>query len=59
MSTPMAKPLSREDRLGAKLRENLRRRKAQARALAAGETLADADAAQNESGALSNEAPES
>lgn len=59
MSTLMAKPLSREDRLGAKLRENLRRRKAQARALAAGETPTDADAAQNESGALSNEAPES
>ena len=30
-------PLSREDRLAAKLRENLRRRKAQARARRAGE----------------------
>jgi hypothetical protein len=29
------KPLSREERLAARLRENLRRRKAQARALAA------------------------
>ena len=28
-----AKPLTREERLAAKLRENLRRRKAQARAL--------------------------
>ena len=31
--TPRAEKLSREDRLAAKLRENLRRRKAQARAL--------------------------
>ncbi len=34
MSTPTDK-LSREERLAAKLRENLRRRKAQARALGA------------------------
>jgi hypothetical protein len=32
------KDLSREERLAAKLRENLRRRKAQARAANAGET---------------------
>ncbi len=31
--TPRETPLSREERLAAKLRENLRRRKAQARAL--------------------------
>ena len=37
MSTPTDK-LSREERLAAKLRENLRRRKAQARALNAPET---------------------
>lgn len=33
MSEPDSKNLSREERLAAKLRENLRRRKAQARAL--------------------------
>ena len=33
MSEPTGKNLSREERLAAKLRENLRRRKAQARAL--------------------------
>ncbi len=37
MSDAKAKP-SREERLAAKLRENLRRRKAQARALEGGET---------------------
>ncbi|WP_324261781.1 hypothetical protein U4960_01140 [Altererythrobacter sp. H2] len=34
MGDPTSKKLSREDRLAAKLRENLRRRKAQARGLA-------------------------
>ncbi|MBK9012343.1 hypothetical protein [Novosphingobium sp.] len=34
--------LSREERLAAKLRENLRRRKAQARAQAPGTTASDA-----------------
>lgn len=33
-------PMSREERLAAKLRENLRRRKAQAREMAEGETPA-------------------
>ena len=33
MSEPTGKNLSREERLAAKLRENLRRRKAQGRAL--------------------------
>jgi hypothetical protein len=49
----MAKPLdhaAREKRLAAKLRENLHRRKAQARAL---------DNAENDSAALSKQAPES
>jgi hypothetical protein len=56
----MAQQPSREERLAAKLRENLRRRKAQARAQAPTPAHRDADAAaQNESGALSNEAPES
>jgi hypothetical protein len=32
----MSRPMTREDRLAAKLRENLRRRKAQSRAQAAG-----------------------
>ena len=32
------KPLSRDERLALRLRENLRRRKAQARALAAGDS---------------------
>jgi hypothetical protein len=55
----MAQQPSREERLAAKLRENLRRRKVQARAMAAGGASGHADAAQNESGALSNEPPES
>ena len=45
MSEPTGKNLSREERLAAKLRENLRRRKAQARALNAG-----GDAESGESG---------
>ena len=55
----MAQQPSREERLAAKLRENLRRRKTQARAMAADGRSEHADPAQNESGALSNEAPES
>ena len=59
---------SREERLAAKLRENLRRRKAQARALGArvpddaesGQDGAPASSMQeNESGRLSKSAPES
>jgi hypothetical protein len=49
MSTPNDK-LSREERLAAKLRENLRRRKAQARALGA----ADAPGALSDEPALPN-----
>jgi hypothetical protein len=55
----MAQQPSREERLAAKLRENLRRRKVQARAIAADGASGHADAVQNDSGALSNEAPES
>ncbi|MBC2664657.1 hypothetical protein H7F51_03885 [Novosphingobium flavum] len=45
--------MSREERLAAKLRENLRRRKAQARAMGAGEDAGDPDASETdgESGA--------
>ncbi|WP_260925876.1 hypothetical protein [Novosphingobium sp. 9] len=51
-------PESREDRLAAKLRENLRRRKVQARALQVEPASGDASGAtqgaeQSESGALS------
>ena len=46
---------TREERLAAKLRENLRRRKAQARAVGA----QGADAQENESGSLSKSPPES
>ncbi|MEW9854598.1 hypothetical protein [Novosphingobium sp. M1R2S20] len=51
-------PRSREERLAAKLRENLHRRKAQARAMGAaqGDLMQNSE---NESGTLSNEAPES
>jgi hypothetical protein len=52
MSTPNDK-LSREERLAAKLRENLRRRKAQARAL--GATDAPGGAPGDAPGALSDE----
>ena len=44
MSEDPRKNLSREERLAAKLRENLRRRKAQARAVA--DTGGDSDSAQ-------------
>jgi hypothetical protein len=57
-------PMTREERLAAKLRENLRRRKAQARALDTrprGEDGGDEDGAahENESGRLSKSPPES
>ena len=52
MSDDVRKNMSREERLAAKLRENLRRRKAQARA------LSDSDAA-NATESLSNPSPES
>ena len=60
----MAKPIdhaAREERLAAKLRENLHRRKAQARALdpAKRSGANDSDFPENDSGALSNPAPES
>jgi hypothetical protein len=55
MSAAMAQPPkpSREERLAAKLRENLHRRKAQARALDAG------PGHENDSAGLSKPAPES
>ena len=49
---------TREERLAAKLRENLHRRKAQARALGVSDSE-NAQAAKNESSALSNVPPES
>jgi hypothetical protein len=52
MSDDVRKNMSRDERLAAKLRENLRRRKAQARA------LSDSDAA-NATESLPNPAPES
>ncbi|GGB89922.1 hypothetical protein GCM10011494_05350 [Novosphingobium endophyticum] len=51
--------MTREERLAAKLRENLRRRKAQARALGAGASGTQDDAQENESGRLSKSPPES
>ena len=53
MSTPNDK-LSREERLAAKLRENLRRRKAQARALGAADAPGDAPGALSDEPALPN-----
>lgn len=55
---------TREERLAAKLRENLRRRKAQARAIVARgadqeESSVIPDAQENESGSLSKSPPES
>jgi len=59
----MAQTPSREERLAAKLRENLHRRKAQARALTvngnSGESPRSDPPAQNESAALSKPRPES
>ena len=48
---------AREERLAAKLRENLHRRKAQARAVDAG--IGPAPETENDSGALPNSPPES
>ena len=48
---------TREERLAAKLRENLHRRKAQARAVSA--EIQDAVCEDNDSGRLSKSAPES
>jgi heme oxygenase len=59
MRLAMAKPVdhaAREARLAAKLRENLHRRKAQARAL---DTADRTDGAENDSAALSKQPPES
>jgi hypothetical protein len=60
----MAKPTdhaAREERLAAKLRENLHRRKAQARALDAGDRSGASEQAtpENDLGALSKQPPES
>jgi hypothetical protein len=59
----MAKPIdhaAREERLAAKLRENLRRRKAQARELDGSSVrAADGPSRENDSAALSKQAPES
>lgn len=55
----MAQSPSREERLAAKLRENLHRRKAQARALTSDESTREDAPAQNESAALSNRSAES
>lgn len=53
---PPAQPSSREARLAAKLRENLHRRKAQARAL---DRLPTAETAENDSAGLSKTSTES
>jgi len=52
---------SREERLAAKLRENLRRRKVQARAISSADESASSSESghENESGGLSKPAPES
>jgi hypothetical protein len=60
----MAKPIdhaAREERLAAKLRENLHRRKAQARGLGAVDDsgAAEHERNENDSAALSNQPPES
>lgn len=60
----MAKPIdhtAREERLAAKLRENLHRRKAQARALSTADRPGACDDAtpENDSAALSKQPPES
>ncbi|WP_201299049.1 hypothetical protein [Novosphingobium sp. 9U] len=52
-------PQSREERLAAKLRENLHRRKAQARALNSDASSSAASTSENDSAALSNPASES
>ena len=59
----MAKPIdhaAREERLAAKLRENLHRRKAQARAVSSESNAADSTRnAENDSATLPNSPPES
>ena len=50
---------TREERLAAKLRENLHRRKAQARALGNGSKAGEAQPSENDSAALPNPLPES
>ena len=59
----MAKPIdhaAREERLAAKLRENLHRRKAQARVVSSESNAADPTRnAENDSAALPNSPPES
>jgi hypothetical protein len=55
----MPDKLTREERLAAKLRENLHRRKAQARALASPSGTSAQDRSENDSGALPNPPPES
>lgn len=60
----MAKPIDhaqREERLAAKLRENLYRRKAQARGLGAVDnpSAAEHEQSENDLGALSKQPPES
>ena len=50
---------SREERLAAKLRENLRRRKAQARALAPGESEPGPAPRETQGNGLSKTAPKS
>lgn len=54
-----AQKQGREERLAAKLRENLRRRKAQARAVAAGASEDAVEAGPTESGGLPKSPPES
>jgi len=56
-SEPRSGKPTREERLAAKLRENLHRRKAQARSL--GTTDEPGAAPENDSGALPNPSPES
>ena len=51
--------MTREERLAAKLRENLRRRKTQARALGESADTAPADTAADPATALSKAAPDS
>ena len=56
---PTPDKATREERLAAKLRENLHRRKAQARALASPSGMPAQDRSENDSGALPNPPPES
>ena len=56
---PTPDKATREERLAAKLRESLHRRKAQARALASPSGMPAQDRSENDSGALPNPPPES